>query len=112
VLRGLQCDAEVQPVLSRQLVQHDAGTKEKGKPVSKAITHWLKSKNPKTAWSSAIFIVSCIGGTVVTITAVLARPWPLARARPITACLPPPSFSCTPAPLFPLRLSSPFPLAL
>ena len=30
----------------------------------------MTAKNPKTAWSHAIVIVSLIGGTVVTLTAV------------------------------------------
>mmetsp|Transcript_63354 Transcript_63354/g.151587 ORF Transcript_63354/g.151587 Transcript_63354/m.151587 type:complete len:215 (+) Transcript_63354:3-647(+) len=55
--------------LTNQVTGGNTGGK-KAKPVAKAILNFMKSKSPSTAWSSAIFIVSCIGGTVVTLTAI------------------------------------------
>jgi len=42
----------------------------KAQPAGQAIQNFLKAKNPKAAWSSAIFLVAAIGGTVISITAV------------------------------------------
>lgn len=44
--------------------------KTDAKPVGEAVQQWVKAKDPKAAWGNAITIVSLIGGTVVTITAV------------------------------------------
>jgi len=46
------------------------GKDGKAAPAGKAIQKWIKAKDPKAAWGNAITIVSIIGGTVVTITAV------------------------------------------
>mmetsp|Transcript_27199 Transcript_27199/g.68524 ORF Transcript_27199/g.68524 Transcript_27199/m.68524 type:complete len:260 (+) Transcript_27199:155-934(+) len=45
--------------------------KNKGaKPVGKAILADLKAKHPQAAWGNALTIVGCIGGTVITLTAI------------------------------------------
>mmetsp|Transcript_4513 Transcript_4513/g.11716 ORF Transcript_4513/g.11716 Transcript_4513/m.11716 type:complete len:263 (-) Transcript_4513:79-867(-) len=41
-----------------------------GKPVGKAILDDLKAKHPQAAWGNALTIVGCIGGTVITLTAI------------------------------------------
>jgi len=43
---------------------------KKAKPLNQALTKFMTAHNPKTAWSHAIVLVSIIGGTVVTLTAV------------------------------------------
>merc|ERR1712127_959732 len=43
---------------------------KKAKPLNQAVTKFLTAKNPKTAWSHAIVLVSIIGGSVVTLTAI------------------------------------------
>ena len=43
---------------------------KKAKPLNQALTSFVKAKNPKTAWSHAIILVSIIGGSVVSLTAV------------------------------------------
>eukprot|EP00802_Teleaulax_amphioxeia_P021488 Tamp_21847.p1 GENE.Tamp_21847~~Tamp_21847.p1 ORF type:complete len:176 (+),score=29.71 Tamp_21847:420-947(+) len=49
----------------------EASDKDKNaKPLNQALTSFVKAKDPKTAWSHAIILVSIIGGTVVSLTAV------------------------------------------
>merc|ERR1712216_815005 len=48
----------------------DSAHGKKAKPLNQALTKFMTAHNPKTAWSHAIVLVSIIGGTVVTLTAV------------------------------------------